>query len=153
LNFPLIWNGLSAIDLVADFHHGFDHPIATTPITAAVFDGELLGQRRNFIASELVELDEAIEARDLVGVVDALQDLKYFIYGTELALGIPSEPCFLAVHDANMDKLFPDGKPRYREGDRKVIKPEGWVGPEDRIAEILIDAAEAGSPFQLGFDF
>lgn len=46
------------------------------------------------------------------------------------------EQIFNAVHQANMDKLFEDGKPRYKI-DGKVAKPEGWVGPEERIKSIL----------------
>jgi predicted HAD superfamily Cof-like phosphohydrolase len=32
-----------------------------------------------------------------------------------------------------MAKLFPDGKPRYRESDGKIIKPDGWVAPEPKL--------------------
>ena len=45
----------------------------------------------------------------------------------------PIQEIFAIVHDANMAKLWPDGKPRYRESDGKVAKPEGWIPPEARI--------------------
>ena len=41
------------------------------------------------------------------------------------------------VHQANMGKLFPDGKPHYDEVTHKVLKPEQWMekyAPEKKIA-------------------
>jgi predicted HAD superfamily Cof-like phosphohydrolase len=152
LNIPAdftLWQGDSPLDLVADFHHAFNHPIASTPIDLETLMADLTEKRLDW---QQEEQDEAWEARttgDRVKFVDAICDQLYFIYGTALALGIPLEACFNAVHDANMAKLGPDGKPIYRESDGKVQKPEGWVGPEDRIAEILRQADAAGSPFEL----
>lgn len=42
---------------------------------------------------------------------------------------------FKIVHECNMQKLH-NGKPIYRE-DGKILKPEGWVGPKEKI-ELLI---------------
>lgn len=76
----------------------------------------------------------------LVGQVDALTDTNYFVYGSFVLLGIEPDPLFDIVHQANMGKLFPDGKPHYREGDKKVMKPDNWeadYAPEPKIqAEI-----------------
>ena len=42
-----------------------------------------------------------------------------------------------------MAKLFPDGKPRFREGG-KILKPEGWQAPEPQLrAEIERQRQEA----------
>lgn len=43
---------------------------------------------------------------------------------------------FKIVHECNMAKLH-NGKPIYRE-DGKILKPEGWVGPKEKI-ELLIN--------------
>ncbi len=38
----------------------------------------------------------------------------------------------------------PDGKPRFREGDGKILKPEGWQAPEPQLrAEIERQRQEA----------
>lgn len=145
----VLWEGLSPIDLVAEFHTAFDHPVLAEPISAENFDPVLAEKRLRWMEEEIREAREAIAAGDLVGFADALNDLLYFVAGSFLAHGVPAEETFNAVHDANMAKLFPDGKPRYREGDGKVIKPEGWVGPEARIADILADAQDRGTPFSL----
>jgi len=43
-----------------------------------------------------------------------------------------------------MAKLWPDGRPRYREGDGKVIKPQGWEDPAEKLAaEIRRQVADA----------
>lgn len=55
-------------------------------------------------------------------------------------MGIDPDPIFSIVHQANMGKVFPDGKPRYRKTDGKVMKPASWekdFAPEPKIrAEI-----------------
>ncbi|WP_414840033.1 HAD family hydrolase [Carnobacterium sp. TMP28] len=76
----------------------------------------------------------------LVGQVDALIDANYFNYGSFVLMGVDPRPISTIVHEANMGKLFPDGKPHYRLTDGKVLKPKNWeqnYAPETRIeAEI-----------------
>ncbi|SEK69050.1 energy-coupling factor transport system permease protein [Carnobacterium iners] len=72
----------------------------------------------------------------LVGQVDALIDANYFNYGSFVLMGVDPTPISTIVHEANMGKLFPDGKPHYRLGDGKVLKPKNWeqeYAPETRI--------------------
>lgn len=77
----------------------------------------------------------------LVGQVDAYIDLLYFTYGSFVLMGVNPEPLFDIVHEANMGKLFPDGKPHYDEHTHKVLKPSDWeehYAPEPKIkAELL----------------
>lgn len=76
----------------------------------------------------------------LVDQVDALIDVLYFTYGSFSLLGVDPEPIMEIVHQANMGKLFPDGKPRYDPVTNKVLKPDNWeadYAPEAKIkAEI-----------------
>lgn len=80
------------------------------------------------------------EVEPLVDEVDALIDLLYFTYGTFVMMNVDPTPIFNLVHQANMGKLFPDGKPRYHEVTGKVLKPKNWeanYAPEGKIlAEI-----------------
>jgi predicted HAD superfamily Cof-like phosphohydrolase len=78
------------------------------------------------IDEEVQELRDAIEARDMVEVIDALVDLEYFIKGTAVALGVDLEPFFAEVHRNNMTKLNADGEPEY-DPDHKVKKPANYV--------------------------
>lgn len=76
----------------------------------------------------------------LVDEVDALTDLLYFTYGSFCLLGVDPTEIFVAVHHANMGKLFPDGKPHYDEITNKVLKPANWEAewaPEPKIKELL----------------
>lgn len=76
-----------------------------------------------------VELDEDAEM-DMVETADAVADIVVVTKGTALALGIPVDAILLEeVGPSNMAKLGPDGKPILREGDNKVLKPEGWQPP------------------------
>lgn len=69
----------------------------------------------------------------LVALADSLTDINYFTQGTFTMMGVNPQPLFDIVQKANMSKLFPDGKPHYREEDGKVIKPEGWEAPEPQL--------------------
>jgi len=81
------------------------------------------------------ELFPAMKRGDIVGVADALADAIYVIVGTALEYGIPLDRVWDAVQRSNMAKVDPDtGKVRKRE-DGKILKPEGWVGPD--IAAVI----------------
>lgn len=76
------------------------------------------------------------EVEPLVDEVDALIDLLYFTYGSFVMMNVDPTKIFDLVHQANMGKLFPDGKPRYHEITGKVMKPENWeeeFAPEKKI--------------------
>ncbi|EOT41378.1 MULTISPECIES: hypothetical protein [Enterococcus] len=83
---------------------------------------------------------DQIAADPLVGQVDALVDLLYLTYGSFALMGIDPEPIMTIVHDANMNKLFPDGQPHYDPVTNKVLKPASWqekYAPEAKIAAEL----------------
>lgn len=122
-------------DKVVEFHKAFGHPVAEKP-GLDTYDTQRL--RVNLIDEEVTELDMALMRNDLVGVADALGDILYVTYGAAAVFGIPINEVFSAIHRANMSKLDADGKPIYRE-DGKILKPNGWVGPEEQIKEILND--------------
>ncbi|MGX7173743.1 HAD family hydrolase [Enterococcus ratti] len=74
----------------------------------------------------------------LVEQVDALTDILYFTYGSFSLLGVDPTQIFDIVHQANMSKLFPDGKPHYHPITKKVLKPANWeqkYAPEPKIAK------------------
>ncbi|MGX7162609.1 MULTISPECIES: pyrophosphohydrolase domain-containing protein [Enterococcus] len=76
----------------------------------------------------------------LVEQVDALTDLLYLTYGSFSLLGVDPEPIMAIVHEANMAKLFPDGKPHYDPETNKVLKPADWGekhAPEARIRKAI----------------
>lgn len=86
------------------------------------------------------EADELSEASTVVDQVDALVDSAIFAFGGLYRLGLSEEQahaCFMAVMDANFDKKSGQKTGRIYEGVSDAVKPEGWVGPEKRIADIL----------------
>jgi len=127
-----LWNGPSPLDMVAEFHRAFDHPISTTTITDDALASDLAFHRMDFHQEELDEMWEAMRNNDPVEFVDAVVDLLYFLYGTALALGIPLEAAFREVHRSNMDKVWPDGTVRHHPETHKVLKPDGWQAPDLR---------------------
>lgn len=76
----------------------------------------------------------------LVAQTDALTDLLYLTYGSFALMGVDPQPIMAIVHEANMGKLFPDGKPHYDPVTNKVMKPANWAeefAPEAKIKEEL----------------
>ncbi|WP_221913561.1 Cof-type HAD-IIB family hydrolase [Streptococcus halichoeri] len=76
----------------------------------------------------------------MVGQVDALVDLLYFTYGSFVLMGVDPQPIFETVHEANMGKLFPDGKAHYNPVTHKILKPDYWqerYAPEAAIKKEL----------------
>jgi predicted HAD superfamily Cof-like phosphohydrolase len=72
----------------------------------------------------------------LVAQADALTDVEYFNQGSFVVAGVKPFPLFNIVQQANMGKLWEDGKPRYREEDGKIAKPPHWeekFAPEGRL--------------------
>ncbi|GLO66264.1 pyrophosphohydrolase domain-containing protein [Oceanobacillus kimchii] len=150
---------------VREFHDAFNHTQANKPtvidektaLNRAVWTGEELveflyatseGNEDKF--NKLME-DFIIGLKDaatktlskkpdvsdkLVAQMDALVDVMYFNYGTFAIGGVEPQPLFDIVQDANMGKLWNDGKPRYRESDGKILKPPHWeeeYAPEPRL--------------------
>jgi len=92
-------------------------------------DAETTNLRLELISEELEELYDAMEAKDIVGVADALTDILYVTYGAGHAFGVDLDKCFEEVQRSNMSKLGEDGKPIYRE-DGKVMKGENYSPPD-----------------------
>ncbi len=85
--------------------------------------------RVELIKEELRELQEAIDAKDIVEVADALTDILYVVYGAGASFGIDLDACFEEVHESNMSKLMPDGTVKYRE-DGKIMKGPNYFTPD-----------------------
>lgn len=76
----------------------------------------------------------------LVGQADALVDLLYFTYGSFALIGVDPAPLFDLVHEANMGKIFPDGKAHFDPLTHKILKPDDWeekYAPEPALKQAL----------------
>lgn len=122
---------------VRSFSERFGLPL---PGTGALPNADLHNFRFNFLTEELVELDAAWKAGDVVKYLDALVDLVYVAVGTALLAGLPFDAAWHAVQRANMTKerATGAGDPRNtRPHTLNVVKPAGWVGPDAGIAAAL----------------
>jgi predicted HAD superfamily Cof-like phosphohydrolase len=92
-----------ALELVAEFHRTFQHPILPTP---AIPDENRCKLRVALLAEELKELEVAILEKDLVGVADALADIQYVLSGAILEFGLANKfkDLFEEVQRSNMSK-------------------------------------------------
>ncbi len=92
-----------ALNLVADFHKTFKHPILQQP---AIPGEDRCKLRVALIAEELKELEEAILEKDIVEISDALCDIQYVLSGAilEFGLGEKFKELFEEVQRSNMSK-------------------------------------------------
>lgn len=92
-----------ALNLVAEFHKTFKHPIQPEPMIPEENRCKL---RVALLAEELKEMEVAILENDLVGVADALCDLQYVLSGAilEFGLGDKFKALFEEVQRSNMSK-------------------------------------------------
>lgn len=92
-----------SLELVAEFHKTFKHPILEKPTIPAENRCKL---RVALIAEELKELEVAILEKDIVAVADALCDIQYVLSGAilEFGLGEKFKALFEEVQRSNMSK-------------------------------------------------
>jgi len=102
----------------------------------AAHPSTITSNRRNqlimYIISEVVEFGDSV---DLVDQVDAATDLLYFVMDIFVEMGVDPEVPFHIVNDANMNKLWDDGKPHfdYMKVPPRLLRPEHWEPPEGAI--------------------
>ena len=84
--------------------------------------------RISLIKEELIELQKAIQDKNVVEIADALTDILYVTYGAGHAFGINLDKCFDEVQNSNMSKLGTDGKPIYNDAG-KVMKGPYYFKP------------------------
>jgi predicted HAD superfamily Cof-like phosphohydrolase len=122
---------------VREFHNAFGLPVAESP---RLLSNERKQSRLTWMREELQEYEDSTTIKD---EVDAMIDEIYFCIGTLVEMGVKPDRIFDAVQKSNMGKLWADGKPRYREGDGKIVKPPTWSSPDVDILRELFDQMNA----------
>jgi predicted HAD superfamily Cof-like phosphohydrolase len=117
-----------SFEKVRQFHIAFDHDCPGNP---EMLPEDRVKKRYDWMLEELEEFRKAGSIHDQA---DAIIDLMYFALGTMVEMGIRPGPLFDIVHNANMKKLWPDGKVHYAP-DGKVIKHPSWRPPEPQLVE------------------
>lgn len=92
-----------SLELVAQFHTTFKHPVLETP---TIPDSKRCDLRVSLIAEELEELREAIADNNMVEIADALCDIQYVLSGAILEFGLAYKfkALFEEVQRSNMSK-------------------------------------------------
>lgn len=119
---------------VKEFHRVFGHPAPETP---RKLDPKRALSRAKWMNEEVAEF---LVAEDIYEQADAMIDLIYFALGTMVEMGLEPDELFAIVQQANMAKLWPDGKPHYNPKDGKVIKPATWEDPAPKIRAWIDEA-------------
>jgi predicted HAD superfamily Cof-like phosphohydrolase len=85
--------------------------------------------RVDLLVEEVREFADATEAKDIVGIADALADILYVTYGAAITYGVDLDQVVREVHRSNMSKLDEMGRPVLRE-DGKVLKSARYTRPD-----------------------
>ena len=119
----------TTLEQVQIFHETYGLPVKNAP---DISDEKTNKLRVNLLAEEVEELQEALEAGDMVEVLDALTDIQYVLDGAYLSFGLQDlkTPAFEEVQRSNMSKLGEDGKPIVREEDGKILKGPDYFKPD-----------------------
>ena len=123
---------MDTLALVKSWHQHFRVPVVDAP---SLPQGRA-EMRLAILEEEVSELRAAVEAGDLVEVLDALCDIQYVLDGTFLEFGLHQlkNAAFNEVHSSNMSKLGENGEPLLRE-DGKVLKGPNFSPPD--LAKVL----------------
>lgn len=87
--------------------------------------------RRKMLREEFHEYMDAEDENDVVEIVDGLLDIIVIAWGSLLAY-VGEDKALAAAGEvvrSNLDKVLGEGRPVFRD-DGKVLKPEGWIGPD-----------------------
>lgn len=130
---------MSAYNDVGEFHRKFDIPAYDPRNPCAFPSPEILEYRLKFLREEMIELNTAIDERNLVEALDALADIVYVALGTAHYFNAPFSQIWNEVQRSNMERVkctrenCPPDK-QYRAD--MVIKPPDWKPPQiERILQ------------------
>jgi predicted HAD superfamily Cof-like phosphohydrolase len=124
---------MTMFDDVGAFHKKFGLDVYHEDTDAHWLSDELMEFRLKFLEEEMRELREAVVARDMVKVADALGDIVWVALGHGHLMSIPMDGVWAEIRRANMAKVrsVGDDDPRSTRGSRfDVVKPPGWVPPD-----------------------
>jgi len=102
---------------------------------------------REMVNSEFDELEASLSQEDPVKKVveqyDAIVDMLVYLADGCVKKAFNIDDVFSVVHAANMRKII-DGKVIKNERG-KVLKPEGWYGPEEEMGKVIEGHLNQGS--------
>ena len=111
---------------VKEFMQKFKQEVRSNP---SFPDENIIKLRINLIKEELLELEEALNEKNIEETADALTDILYVTYGAGHAFGIDLDKCFDEVQKSNMSKLNKFGNPTYNN-QGKVMKGPSYFKPD-----------------------
>lgn len=126
---------MTIFEQVGEFRKAMGLPISNQPQLLTPAETSYFAR---FIMEELSEYLRANEEGLLTNAADAIVDLVYVSLGCAHAMGLPFDELFQVVHKANMAKQPANDYIRSMRGSQyDVVKPIGWVPPEEEMSQII----------------
>lgn len=104
--------------------------------TVGVHNYKQAGLYLDLIAEECEELASASDNGNGPEVLDALTDLMVVVVGFLHSVGVDAQRVWDVVHATNMAKIYPLTGKVDKRADGKILKPEGWKGPQEELTRI-----------------
>ena len=120
-------------DIVREFNNAYNLPVGMT--IEEGLESKELHLCMDLVAEEAGEMDELFLDYLDTGVLNKehllkeMADLQYVLSGLAVRFGLDLEEAFRRVHESNMSKLGPDGKPIYN-AHGKVMKGPNYKEPD-----------------------
>jgi predicted HAD superfamily Cof-like phosphohydrolase len=133
-----------------EFHEKFELVIRDTPYTNLFDDENLVNLRMKLIEEEWKELQEAVQNKDHVEVLDAITDSIYVLVGMCTSCGFDIDKAFDLVHQSNMSKLcdteeqaqesvewYNETRPEFQPAFRKTKDGQKWLVYDKLTGKVL----------------
>lgn len=128
---------MSMWDDIINFHVKFEVPQSELPTLFG--NDEMLQYRIKFLREELKEFEDAVASGHDVEAFDALLDLVYVAMGTAYVCNFPWDEGWEHVQEANMLKQRVKSADESKRGSQyDVVKPDGWVAPNQALQAVLL---------------
>ncbi|MGR8827739.1 haloacid dehalogenase [Leuconostoc citreum] len=96
---------------------------------------------RRLLAAKEKIMTKGMNQNDvIVQQADSLGDIIYLSFGSYVLMGVDPTEILDIIHNANMQKLFPDGTVHRDKVTNKVLKPVRWAekyAPERQIKQVI----------------
>lgn len=141
---------MSFSEKLREFHEKFEMDIRDTPYMELFNDEKLLNLRMKLIKEEWEELQEAVQNKDIIEVLDAITDSIYVLVGMCTSCGFDIDTAFKLVHESNMSKLcdteeqakesvewYMETRPEFQPAYRKTKDGSKWLVYDQLTGKVL----------------
>lgn len=141
---------MSFSKMLREFHEKFELEVRNEPYMEVFNDEKLLNLRFKLVEEEFNEMKDAIKNKDIVELLDSIQDMHYVLSGFCTSCGFDEDKAFKLVHQSNMSKLcdteeqakesiewYKETRPEFQPAYRKTKDGSKWLVYDELTGKVL----------------